>query len=75
VASETRKTLSSSFGEDLDRIFGEVEVLLATFEDDENIKIASIKLLTTLLKAIEDSIGFFLSNQGKKLRPSMIVTQ
>lgn len=37
------------------------------FPRDENIYKASVTLVVSTLKAIEDAIGFFSSNQGKRL--------
>lgn len=73
VASEVRKKLTGSFDSDsLDRTFSDIELFLATFPEDENIKKASVNLVVATLKAIEDTIGFFIQNSGK-IVPSLEV--
>jgi hypothetical protein len=42
-------------------IFSDVELFLATFPKDENIRRASIDVTTTTLIAVEQVIGFFIS--------------
>jgi hypothetical protein len=42
-------------------IFSDVELFLATFPKDENIRRASINITTTTLIAVEQVIGFFIS--------------
>ncbi|KAM3084606.1 hypothetical protein ACMFMG_001290 [Clarireedia jacksonii] len=63
-AKETReKVTSSTMAESLEKTFGDVEIFLTTFQEDDNIGEASIKLITSILIAIEDAIFFFLSHQ------------
>jgi len=45
--------------------FGNIEFFLSTYPDDEIIKERSIELVTSILKDIEDAIGFFTSSPGK----------
>ncbi|KAL1613119.1 hypothetical protein SLS60_001351 [Paraconiothyrium brasiliense] len=44
-------------------IFSDVELFLGTFQGDTNIRNASIELTTTTLIAVEQAIGFFISNE------------
>jgi hypothetical protein len=62
-AAKVRETVLESLN-DLIIIFGDVELFLATFPQDANIRRSSIELTVTTLVAIENAIGFFLSNEG-----------
>lgn len=46
-------------------MFGDVEVFLSTFPEDENIEKSSIELVVVIFKAIEDAIGFFIQSSGE----------
>lgn len=46
-------------------IFSDVELFLGTFPRDLNIKNMSVQLTVTTLTAIEQAIGFFISNERK----------
>lgn len=60
-----RKKITQGFDSDsLDQMFGDVELFLATFPEDENIKKASVDLVVATLKAIEDTVGFFISHSS-----------
>jgi hypothetical protein len=60
-----RDTVSSSLDDrNLEDLFGDVEVFLITFPDMSKIKDAAVSLVVSVMKAIEDAIGFFLSNQS-----------
>ncbi|KAL9477451.1 hypothetical protein ACSS6W_007292 [Trichoderma asperelloides] len=64
TASTVRETVASSLEDrNLDDLFADVEVFLITFPDMSKIKDAAVSLVVSVLKAIEDAIGFFLSNQ------------
>lgn len=52
-------------GDDLERKFSDIELFLATFPKDDAVEEASIQLIATTLKAIEDAIGFFLEKSGE----------
>jgi hypothetical protein len=52
---------------DLEERFDDIEVFLAVFPDDRRIRDAAIELVVSVMKAIEDAIGFFLSSQGPLL--------
>jgi len=45
--------------------FGNIEFFLSTYPDNEIIEERSIDLVTSILKGIEDAIGFFTSSPGK----------
>ncbi|KAK3357820.1 hypothetical protein B0T25DRAFT_567070 [Lasiosphaeria hispida] len=67
TASEVRERVTSSFEEkDLEELFGDIEVFLATFPDKDKLREASITLVVSVMKAVEDAIGFFLSNQRSR---------
>lgn len=60
-----RETVASSLEDrNLDDLFADVEVFLITFPDTSKVKDAAVSLVVSVMKAIEDAIGFFLSNQG-----------
>lgn len=42
----------------------DIEVFLATFPTNRRIMDASIELMVSILKAVEDTIGFFITHQG-----------
>ncbi|RFU80454.1 hypothetical protein TARUN_1747 [Trichoderma arundinaceum] len=50
----------------LEDLFGDVEVFLITFPDMDKIKDAATTLVVSVMKAIEDAIGFFLSHQASR---------
>lgn len=61
----TRGKLTSAFNEDaLEKTFGDIEIFLAVFQGDDNIIEASVDLLATTLRAVENTMAFFLSHQG-----------
>lgn len=65
IASGVRETVSSSFEDrNLDDLFADVEVFLITFPDMSKVKDAAVSLVVSVMKAIEDAIGFFISNQS-----------
>ncbi|KAK0659195.1 hypothetical protein QBC41DRAFT_351210 [Cercophora samala] len=67
VASEVREQVTTSFdGERLERMFGDIDVFLATFPEDEKIREASIALVVATFVAIEETILFFLSHQIRR---------
>ncbi|OPB39339.1 hypothetical protein A0O28_0050450 [Trichoderma guizhouense] len=64
VASEVRERVTSSFDEaEIQELFNDAEVYLITFPDSNRVKDATISLVVTVMKAIEDAIVFFLSKQ------------
>ncbi|OTA08542.1 hypothetical protein A9Z42_0002450 [Trichoderma parareesei] len=64
VASEVRVKVTSSFDEtEVQELFNNAEVYVITFPDSSRIKDSTISLVVAVMKAIEDAIGFFLSNQ------------
>ncbi|KAL7909561.1 hypothetical protein GGI35DRAFT_387104 [Trichoderma velutinum] len=68
VASEVRERVTSSFDEaEIQELFNDAEVYLITFPDSSKVKDATISLVVTVMKAIEDAIVFFLSKQIKRL--------
>ena len=63
ASSVVRNQVLNGF-DDLDLIFSDVELFLATvFQGDLNIHNASVDLVVTTLDAIEKAIGFFLSSE------------
>jgi hypothetical protein len=71
MASKVREEVSSAFNpEALADDFESIEFFMDTFPEDARIKEASIDLVASILKAIEDAIGFFTSGQGELAFPS-----
>jgi hypothetical protein len=69
IASGVRETVASSLEDrNLDDLFADVEVFLITFPDMSKVKDAAVSLVVSVMKAIEDAIGFFISNQGMFIR-------
>lgn len=62
TASTVRNQILTSF-DDLVLIFSDVELFLSTFQGDVNIRNASIDLIATTLAAIEQTIGFYTSDE------------
>lgn len=60
-----RKEVSSSI-DDLEKHFGNIEMFIMTFPDDQNIVTAVVQLVAAMLKAIEDVIGYYIKNESKK---------
>jgi hypothetical protein len=61
-----RKKVTESVDADkLETVFADVELFLALFPKDENIKKASVKLVVATFKAVEDAIGFFIRPSGE----------
>ncbi|KAI0907574.1 hypothetical protein F4823DRAFT_602606 [Ustulina deusta] len=50
----------------LEKHFGNIDTYLKIFSNDENIVIASVRLVSYILKAVEDIIGFFLRRSASK---------
>lgn len=51
--------------DDLMPILSEAELWLGMFQDDEAIRKAAISLTVAIIDAIERSIGFFISKEGR----------
>ncbi|KLU91963.1 hypothetical protein MAPG_10911 [Magnaporthiopsis poae ATCC 64411] len=67
IASDVRAQAKDAFKPgDLERKFGDIEIFLATFPDDTKVKTAAVELVAVTLRAIENTIGFFLKNDLKK---------
>ena len=49
----------------MERAFGDIEIFLATFPEDPNIKKSAVESVSATLKAVENTIGSFLTNSGK----------
>jgi hypothetical protein len=63
-----RKKVNETFNADsLEKSFGDAELFLAVFPNDENIKKASVELVVATFKAVEDAIGFFIRRSGSSL--------
>jgi hypothetical protein len=54
--------VSDALGDDLEEKFGLIEQFLAIFENDEVVERASVKLIASILKAVEDVIGYYTKN-------------
>lgn len=66
VAAEVRDQIKNKLDEDdLEKTFGDIELFLSVFQEDQNIEKSSVELLVAILAAAEGVIGFFLSRQGK----------
>ncbi|KAK4100793.1 hypothetical protein N658DRAFT_82858 [Parathielavia hyrcaniae] len=66
TAAQTRATATGFANEeDMQEGFSKVEVFLAAFPGDQNIKKASVDLIACVLKAVETTILYFLSHTGK----------
>lgn len=66
TSSKVREKTTNAFeSEDLERTFGIIELFLATFPDDPNVEKSAIELVATLLRAVENTIGFFLTSSGE----------
>lgn len=60
-----RQEVTKKFDETtLETAFGNVEIFFSIFPKDEPIKEASIELVISTFKAIEDAISFFISKQS-----------
>ncbi|KAK7911951.1 hypothetical protein PG985_014432 [Apiospora marii] len=60
---QVRETVTRCL-DDLGNRLGDIEAYLATFPGDENIMSASVLLVTAILRAIEDVIGYYITNAG-----------
>lgn len=66
MAEEVRRQAKETFDEGtLERAFEMIEMLLATFPEDDSIKEASINLVVAILRAVEHSIAFFTKRSSK----------
>ncbi|KAK0752938.1 hypothetical protein B0T18DRAFT_395663 [Schizothecium vesticola] len=65
-AAQVRKAIGDSF-DDLDFIFSEIELLLQTYPDDNNIKKASTELVVAIFAAVESVIGFLVKSILKRM--------
>ncbi|KAL8303232.1 hypothetical protein RB600_006918 [Gaeumannomyces tritici] len=72
TATEVRTKVAISFQEkDLAESFGKIELFLATFPGDENIRIASVDLIACTLKAVELAISYYMSRTFERFRRSL----
>ncbi|KAL8309092.1 hypothetical protein RB597_009390 [Gaeumannomyces tritici] len=62
TAADVRQTAISAFDEVIP-LFSDVELFLGTFQGDGRIRSTSVDLVATTLVAIENAIGFFISNE------------
>lgn len=63
---DIQKTVKDSL-EDLDRHFDDIESYVAWFPNDQNILRASINMIASIFKAIEDVIGYYISNKCRSI--------
>ncbi|KAI1733498.1 hypothetical protein F4680DRAFT_454909 [Xylaria scruposa] len=52
--------------DNLEQHFGDIDTYLKIFSEDENIVRASVKLVSSILKAVEDIISYFLCRSASK---------
>ncbi|KAL8359267.1 hypothetical protein RB601_007954 [Gaeumannomyces tritici] len=72
TATEVRTKVAVSFQEkDLTESFGKIELFLATFPGDENIRTASVDLIACTLKAVELAISYYMSRTFERFRRSL----
>jgi len=64
-ASKVRIEVSDVLGEDLEEKFGLIEQFLTIFENDEVVEGAAVKLIMSILKAVEDVVGYYTKNLCK----------
>jgi len=65
AASEVREKVTSNLEvKNLEQLFGDIELFLATFPDDQKVKTACVDLVIAVFVAIEEAIEFFLKSQG-----------
>ncbi|UKZ78989.1 hypothetical protein TrVFT333_006740 [Trichoderma virens FT-333] len=62
TAASVRQQVLEEFNDIIPKIY-DIEFFLVTFPDDHNISNASLDLTVTILLAIEQTIGFFISNR------------
>ena len=62
--TEMRREVSLALDE-LDQHFEDIETYAMLFKDDQNIARASVSLLASMFKAIENVIGYLIRNKGK----------
>ncbi|KAL8289183.1 hypothetical protein RB597_000999 [Gaeumannomyces tritici] len=63
ASAQTRMEVTGfADGEDMEKGFSKVEIFLAAFPGDQNIKEASVDLIACVLKAVERAILYFLSS-------------
>ncbi|KAL7935747.1 hypothetical protein V8C35DRAFT_298145 [Trichoderma chlorosporum] len=62
TAAIVRQQVLEEFNDIIPRIY-DIEFFLVTFPEDQNISNASLDLTVTILLAIEQTIGFFISNR------------
>ncbi|KAK4226039.1 hypothetical protein QBC38DRAFT_500777 [Podospora fimiseda] len=63
----------SSELEELERNFDDIEAFLLTFPGDDNIRKASVSLITSILKAIENVIGYYMRNNISKAIKALVM--
>ncbi|KAK4103950.1 hypothetical protein N658DRAFT_419668 [Parathielavia hyrcaniae] len=66
LSSVREKATNAFSSEDLERTFGDSEIFLATFGEDATVKKSAVQLVATTFKAVENTIGYFLTNNGDK---------
>lgn len=68
AAANVRKQVLEEFNDIVPKIYN-IEFFLVTFPDDYNISNASLDLTVAILLAIEQTIGFFISNRREFKKP------
>ncbi|KAK3985706.1 hypothetical protein QBC44DRAFT_403905 [Cladorrhinum sp. PSN332] len=64
-SSDLRGEVSSELDE-LERNFDDIESFLLTFPEDDNIRRASVSLIASMLRGIEEVIGYYMRNKMSK---------
>lgn len=60
-----REETANSLGNDqLEVIFGDIEMFLGVFNGDQVIEKKALEVVVSILKATEDAIGYYLENIG-----------
>ncbi|KAJ4392293.1 hypothetical protein N0V93_005918 [Gnomoniopsis smithogilvyi] len=67
-AIKAGKEVSASFdSEQLGDLFATIEFHVGMFQDDQNIVQASVRLISTVFKAVEGAVGFYISWQASRM--------
>lgn len=64
TAANVRQQVLEEFNDIIPKIY-DIEFFLVTFPEDQHISSASLDLTVSILLAIEQTIGFFISNRCK----------
>ena len=66
AVADVRMEITKTFDDGtLEQAFGDIEIFFAVSPKDEPIREASITLVVSTLKSIEDAIAFFIRSRGE----------